>query len=107
MSRTLLHLLNQVCKILMVIRWVQVVIDFGQELVTSVHRPVKWSNERPSEEEFKAVFAATRISAQRIMQFMGQRQHIVRRLVLLNGEGYWTGEACMAAWGLVLCNALR
>lgn len=74
----------------------QVVIDFGQELVTSVHRPVKWSNERPCEEDFKAVFAETRISAQRIMQFVCQRQHIVRRLVLLNSEGYWSGEACIA-----------
>ena len=69
----------------------QVVIDFGQELVTSVHRPVKWSNERPAEDEFRAVFASTRISAQRILQFVGQRQHVVQRLVLLNSEGYWSG----------------
>jgi hypothetical protein len=69
----------------------QVVIDFGQELVTSVHRPVKWSNERPPEDDFKTVFAATRISAQRILQFVGQRQDTVRRLVLLNSEGYWSG----------------
>ena len=33
----------------------------------------------------------TRISAQRIVTFLGARRHIVRRLVILNGDGYLTG----------------
>jgi len=70
----------------------QVVVDFGQELVTSVHRPIKWSDARPNDAEFKLAFAQTRISAQRIFDFVKKRHCAVRRLVLLNSEGYWSGE---------------
>lgn len=97
-------------------------MDFGQELVTSVHRPIKWSDARPNDAEFKLAFAQTRISAQRIFDFVKKRHRAVRRLVLLNSEGYWSGEwksecspsspsttACvtshMALFCITVCNA--
>lgn len=37
-------------------------------------------------------FAQTRLSATRMLQFVEDRQQCVRRLVLMNSEGYWSGE---------------
>ena len=37
-------------------------------------------------------FASTRLSATRMLHFVEERQQCVRRLVLMNSEGYWSGE---------------
>ena len=37
-------------------------------------------------------FASTRLSATRMLHFVEERQECVRRLVLMNSEGYWSGE---------------
>ena len=37
-------------------------------------------------------FAQTRLSATRMLHFVEERQQCVRRLVLMNSEGYWSGE---------------
>lgn len=73
--------------------WRDVIIDFGHELITSVHTPIAWSDRRPSDEEFRESFAQTRLSAARMVQFVEQHQPSIRRLVLMNSEGYWSGGA--------------
>ena len=35
----------------------------------------------------------TTLSAQKIVNFVRQRQAAVRKLTLMNSEGYWSGEA--------------
>ena len=70
----------------------QLSINFGHELVTSVHTPIAWSDKRPTDEEFRTSFGATRLSSQRLLQFVRRRAHCIRRLVLQNSEGYWCGE---------------
>ena len=71
----------------------QLSINFGHELVTSVHTPIAWSDKRPTDEEFRTSFGATRLSSQRLLQFVRRRAHCIRRLVLQNSEGYWCGES--------------
>ncbi len=56
-----------------------------------MHRPMKWSDVRPSNTEFKAAYTRTKLSAGRIMNFVAQRAAHIRKLVLLNSEGYWSG----------------
>ena len=70
----------------------QLSINFGHELVTSVHTPIAWSDKRPTDEEFRTSFGATRLSSQRLLRFVRRRAHCIRRLVLQNSEGYWCGE---------------
>lgn len=41
-------------------------------------------------------FASTRLSATRMLHFVEERQKCVRRLVLMNSEGYWSGETAPA-----------
>jgi hypothetical protein len=67
----------------------QVVVDFGHELVTAVHMPLTWSDKRPSDDEFRASFAKTRLSGSRILDFV--RKRAPRRVVLMNSEGYFAG----------------
>ena len=49
------------------------------------------ADSRPSDDEFREIFAATRLDAARILRFIEERQHCVRRLVLMNSEGYYSG----------------
>ncbi|GAB4823973.1 hypothetical protein N2152v2_011019 [Parachlorella kessleri] len=72
--------------------WESLVIDFGHELVTSVHTPVAWTNSRPSDEEFRAAFAATRLDAARMAEFVRLRRRCIRSLCLMHSEGYWAEE---------------
>ncbi|DBA87081.1 hypothetical protein WJX79_000451 [Trebouxia sp. C0005] len=69
-----------------------VVIDFGHELITAVHTPIVWSDRRPTDKEFRESFGATKLSAQKILDFMHQRQSVIRKVVLTNSEGYWSDE---------------
>ncbi|DBA80730.1 hypothetical protein WJX77_008398 [Trebouxia sp. C0004] len=69
-----------------------VVIDFGHELITAVHTPIVWSDRRPTDKEFRDSFGATKLSAQKILDFMHQRQSVIRKVVLTNSEGYWSDE---------------
>lgn len=73
------------------ILWREVIIDFGHELITAVHTPIAWSDRRPSDEEFRESFSHTRLSAARMVHFVEERQSSIRRLVLMNSEGYWSG----------------
>ena len=43
-------------------------------------------------------FAQTRLSATRMLHFVEERQQCVRRLVLMNSEGYWSGEGWKQAY---------
>eukprot|EP00887_Chlorella_sp_A99_P004746 scaffold4.g4746.t1 len=72
--------------------WDEVVIDFGHELVTAVHVPMRWSDAQPSEEEFQQAFAAARLDAHKMVDFISQRRGYLTSLVLVNSEGYWTEE---------------
>ena len=71
--------------------WEEVVVDFGHELITAVHTPMQWSDKRPSDNEFRLAFAATRLSAARILDYIQARQHFLKRLVFRNSEGYFSG----------------
>lgn len=66
--------------------------DFGHELITAVHTPIVWSDRRPTDKEFRDSFSATKLSAQKILDFMHQRQSVIQKVVLTNSEGYWSGE---------------
>ena len=77
--------------------WREVVVDFGHELITSVHTPMKWSDCRPSDDEFRAAFATTKLSAAKVVAFVESRARCVRRIMLTNSEGYWSGEE--VGWG--------
>lgn len=35
--------------------WGSLVVDFGHELVTSVHTPIRWSEAQPTDDEFREV----------------------------------------------------
>lgn len=67
-------------------------VDFGHELITAVHTPIVWSDRRPTDKEFRDSFSATKLSAQKILDFMHQRQSVIQKVVLTNSEGYWSGE---------------
>ncbi len=77
--------------------WREVIIDFGHELITAVHTPIAWSDRRPSDEEFRESFSHTRLSAARMVHFVEERQASIRRLVLMNSEGYWSGTRTAVA----------
>lgn len=72
--------------------WEELVVDVGHELVTAVHVPVAWSDVRPSDEEFRAAFAAVRLRSHRLVDFVRARRRVLRRLVLVNSEGYWAED---------------
>ena len=74
----------------------QVSINFGHELVTSVHTPVEWSDKRPSDEEFRSSFSMTQLSAARLLAFVRARAPHLRCLRLQNSEGYWSGARRLA-----------
>ena len=65
--------------------------DFGHELITAVHTPIIWSDRRPTDDEFRKSFSATKLSAQKILEFMHLRQSVIKKVVLTNSEGYWSG----------------
>lgn len=46
--------------------WKEVVIDFGHELVTAIHMPLAWSNERPNAEEYTSAFHRVSISSSKV-----------------------------------------
>lgn len=52
---------------------------------------VSFSLPRPGDEEFRAAFAATRLNAHRILEFVRERRGCIRKLVLMHSEGYWAG----------------
>jgi hypothetical protein len=68
------------------------VVDFGHELITAVHTPIRWSDRRPSDDDFRDAFAATKLSAARVLAFVRARAPSVRALVLANSEGYWSDD---------------
>ena len=71
--------------------WQEIVVDFGHELITAVHTPMKWSDKRPSDDEFRTAFQTTRLSSVRIIDFIEARRKVVRSLVFRNSEGYFSG----------------
>ncbi len=46
--------------------WERLNIDFGHELVTAIHTPLKWSNSRPSAEDFTVALTATTLSTTKV-----------------------------------------
>ncbi|KAI7842300.1 hypothetical protein COHA_003941 [Chlorella ohadii] len=72
--------------------WSELVVDFSHELITGVHVPVRWSDVRPSDEEFREAFAAVRLQSHRLVDFVRERRHVLRRLTLTNSEGYWADD---------------
>lgn len=46
--------------------WRSLTVDFGHEVVTAIHTPLKWSNQRPSSAEFETTLAATSLSASKV-----------------------------------------
>lgn len=69
-----------------------------------MHVPIAWSDVRPTDEEFAAALVSTRLRAHRLVAFVRQRRAAVRRLALVNSEGYWDGEAC--GWWVAVCRSL-
>ncbi|GAX82771.1 hypothetical protein CEUSTIGMA_g10197.t1 [Chlamydomonas eustigma] len=72
--------------------WSQIVIDFGHELVTAIHTPLVWSNERPNAEEYAIAFQRVSLSSAKVIDFISQRQKSLKSLVLTNSEGFWGDE---------------
>ena len=79
--------------------WHEVVVDFGHELITAVHTPMKWSDKRPSDDEFRTAFMGTRLNSSRIITFIEARARFIRSLVFRNSEGYFSGT-----WHLPSCS---
>lgn len=77
---------QEMCNIL----WDEIVVDFGHELITAVHTPIAWSDQRPGEDEFKESFSKAKLEAGRILSFIGQRKSSLKRVVLMNSEGYYS-----------------
>ena len=73
----------------------QVILNFGHEMMTSMHKPVEWSNKQPTEAEFQIMFGRTRISGRKILGFIRSRATSIRRLVLQNSDGYWSGKTTL------------
>ncbi|GIM15721.1 hypothetical protein Vretimale_18439 [Volvox reticuliferus] len=71
--------------------WRRLCIDLGHELVTSIHAPLRWSNQRPSNEEYKLAMRKTRVSAIKVLRFLGDVAPHVRTLSLAN-TGEYDGE---------------
>lgn len=90
---------QEVCNML----WEEIVVDFGHELITAVHTPIAWSDQRPGEEEFKESFSKAKLDAGRILSFLSKRRPSLKRVVLMNSEGYYS-EVSPASEQLVLCN---
>lgn len=72
--------------------WSEVVIDFGHELVTAIHMPLAWSNERPNAEEYSDAFHRTSLSSAKIIDFITDREATLTSLVISNSEGFWGDE---------------
>ncbi|GIL67061.1 hypothetical protein Vafri_20496 [Volvox africanus] len=68
--------------------WQRLCIDLGHELVTSIHAPLRWSNQRPSNEEYQMALRRTSISASKVLRFLGDVAPHVRALALANTEGF-------------------
>lgn len=72
--------------------WKSLIIDFSHELITSVHTPVAWSNQRPDDTEFRTAFSTTRLNAYRMIEFARMRKEYIQKLVLMHSEGYWADD---------------
>lgn len=70
--------------------WEEIVVDFGHELITAVHTPIAWSDQRPGEEEFKESFSKVKLDAGKILSFVASRRSSLKRIVLMNSEGYYS-----------------
>ncbi len=46
--------------------WRRVCVDLGHELVTSIHTPLRWSNQRPTTAEYHAALQKTSLSASKV-----------------------------------------
>ncbi|KAG2492342.1 hypothetical protein HYH03_009291 [Edaphochlamys debaryana] len=68
--------------------WRRVTVDLGHELVTSIHTPLRWSNQRPTTAEYHAAFEATSLSASKVVGFLGRVAPHARALTLSNSEGF-------------------
>lgn len=99
LKRTHCLLLNQVCKHWKGIMerqevcnqlWEEVIVDFGHELITAVHTPIAWSDQRPGEDEFKESFSKARLDSGRILAFLAQRRTSLKHVTLMNSEGYYS-----------------
>ena len=77
-------------------------MDFGHELITAVHTPMKWSDKRPSDDEFRLAFQHTRLDSRRIIAFIEARHQVVRSLVFRNSEGYFSGAPAPCGPGCTL-----
>ncbi|EFJ53315.1 hypothetical protein VOLCADRAFT_102916 [Volvox carteri f. nagariensis] len=66
----------------------RVCIDLGQELVTFIHTPLRWSNQRPTAAEYQAAFQKTTLSASKVLHFLTGVSPHVRSLVVANTEGF-------------------
>lgn len=57
--------------------WRRVVVDFGHELVTAIHTPLVWSNERPNRDEYMAAFNHTTLSAAKVKRKDSQTDELI------------------------------
>jgi len=69
----------------------RIVWRVGHVAGSATRRRRRRSDNRPTDDEFRESFAATRLNASRILRFVEERQHCVQRLVLINSEGYYSG----------------
>jgi len=79
--------------------WPEVVVDFNHELITAVHTPIMWSDERPGHAEFEASFSRIKLDSSRILAFMARRRANLTRIVMMNSEGYMdevSSSPCLA-----------
>ena len=74
--------------------WRDLVVDFGHEIVTSIHTPLLWSNQRPRPDEYEASFQRTSISTGKVVQFIMEpsRKGSIRSLTFSNSTGFWSDD---------------
>ncbi|GLC61484.1 hypothetical protein PLESTB_001761600 [Pleodorina starrii] len=68
--------------------WRRVCIDLGHELITSIHTPLRWSNQRPTTAEYNQAFQTKTISAGKVLHFLGGVAPHVTSLAIANSEGF-------------------
>ena len=81
--------------------WRQLVIDFGHELVTAIHMPLMWSNERPNAEEYTAAFHRVSLSASKVLYLLHWNCSLSQTTAVVSNQYY---TLCVASTALSYLN---
>lgn len=79
------------------------VVDFGHELVTAIHTPLAWSNQRPSVEEFATALSGTSLSVDKVRLGCGVWVRTFSQASSNVKSQRWLGGALTCAAILPIC----